>query len=144
MPHAMSLSQSLLVITYPEDLTWGYSLRQREVCSAHCSSHLWSCLCQQHMHIHCWILLTAMLCTGGWPDCWKTCAKVLSWEPKRMLKCPLAWQNALNCPLGWLKHVKLLSWVAKVPCWVAKTRTKVPSWEPKCVLKCPLGSKNTR
>ena len=60
----------------------------------------------------------------------KTCAKVLSWEPKRVLKytlgnlksmskCPLGWQNTLNCPHGWLKHDKL------------------PFWELKCMLKCP-------
>ena len=41
-----------------------------------------------------------------------------------MPKCPIGWQNTLNCPLGWLKHDKL------------------PSWEPKHVLKCPLGSQN--
>ena len=57
----------------------------------------------------------------SWPNCWKTHTKVPSWEPKRTLKCPLGWQNTLNCPLGWLKHDKL------------------PSWEPKCMLKCPLG-----
>ena len=45
-------------------------------------------------------------------------AKVPSWEPKRMLKCPLGWKNTLNCP--WLKHDKL------------------PSLEPKHALKCPL------
>ena len=37
-----------------------------------------------------------------------------------MPKCPLGWQNTLNCPLGWLKH------------------DKVPSWEPKRALKCLL------
>ena len=58
---------------------------------------------------------------GGrsWLECWKTCAKVPSWEPKGMSKCPLRRQNTLNCPLGWLKHDKL------------------PSWEPKHLLKCP-------
>ena len=53
-----------------------------------------------------------------------------SWEPKRVLKCPLSWQNTLNCPHGWLKHDKL-------PSLVAKTWAKVPSWEPKRALQCP-------
>ena len=48
-------------------------------------------------------------CWGG--TCWKMRAKVPSWEPKRALKCllgsqrsvpkcPLGWQNTLNCPLA--------------------------------------------
>ena len=50
----------------------------------------------------------------SWPNCWKTCAKVPSWEPKHV-------KSAL---LG------------------AKTCAKVPSWEPNCAQKCPPGSQN--
>ena len=45
----------------------------------------------------------------SWPNCWRTCTKVPSWEPK---KC------------------------AKVPSWLSK-HTKVSSWGPKHVLQCP-------
>ena len=55
---------------------------------------------------------------------------------KHVLKSPLGWQNTLNFPLGWLKHDKLSS-------WVAKTYAKVPSWEPKHVLKCHLSWQST-
>ena len=40
------------------------------------------------------------MCTRPWPNCWKTWAKVPSWEPKHALKCPLRWQKCtLKFPL---------------------------------------------
>ena len=33
------------------------------------------------------------LAPPSWPNCWKTHAKVPSWEPKCVLKCPLGSQN---------------------------------------------------
>ena len=72
-------------------------------------------------------------------------------------KCPLGWQNTLNCPLGLLKYDKLPSWqpksMPKCPLgWQITLNCplgwlkydKLPSWEQKHALKCPSGSQNVR